>query len=238
MVFRNIILCSLLVALVAGAAFSIYQHRMVTPIILAAEKYEIVDMGHHSRLSQTKEKEAWGPEEGVERTGFTFGTNFLVAFGFSILLVSGMTYTGKGNMIRGVLWGCAGYLVFFIAPGLGLSPEIPGMEAADLEWRQGWWLMTVVMTATGLVLLVFGDGFLKFSGVGFLLIPHMIGAPVAEMHGFAHPDENVVHILENLWHRFMLQTYIANALLWIIMGLLSGVLAARMVDRLDKTVNN
>lgn len=230
MIFRNIVLNSLLIAIVAGAAFSFYQQYMVTPIILEAEKYEIVETGHPV---MHEKKEVWSPEDGLERTSFTFGANFLAAFGFSMLLVCGMMYAGRGNLINGLLWGCAGYLVFFIAPGLGLNPEIPGMESADLEWRQLWWVMTVIMTAAGLAILVYGEWSMKAGGVVLLVIPHVIGAPISEVHGFAHPDANAVKILEGLWQQFLVQTYIANALLWIIMGVLSGLLVERSIDSLE-----
>lgn len=234
MYFRNIILCTLVVAVVANAAFSFYQHNMVTPIILEAEKYEVIDQLGGSHGGLVSEKEVWGTEDGLERTGFTFGANFLAAFGFSVLLISGMASVGRADLLKSIFWGAAGYLVFFLAPRLGLSPEIPGMKAAALEGRQTWWVLTATMTAVGLAMLVFSDRFLKLGGLVLLVLPHVIGTPAVEIHGFAHPDEGVVRILEDLWRQFVVQTYIANALLWIIIGSLSGIMVRSYIGSLDK----
>lgn len=237
MVFRNIVLCALLVAAVAGSLFSFYQHALVTPIIFKAEKYEVADYAEGNPVVATQHEPTWSPDTGFERTVFTIGANFLAAFGFSILLVSGMALVGNSSPVRGMLWGCAGYWAFFAGPALGLSPEIPGMRAGGLEGRQAWWILTAVMSAAGLALLFFGDRFLKLSSIVLLGFPHLIGAPVTESHAFPHTDAKTLEILEALWRQFVLQTCIANALLWIIMGLLSGVLAKHFIDRLDEAKN-
>ena len=40
-----------------------------------------------------------------------------------------------------------GFLVFGLAPGLGLTPELPGMLAEELSKRQAWWICTALATA-------------------------------------------------------------------------------------------
>src|SRR5262249_58077728 len=96
----------------------------------------------------------WEPKEGFERNAFTAGANILTAIGFALLL--GGIFAVRGRAItwhEGLLWGLSGFLVFTVAPGLGLPPELPGVPAAPLSVRQVWWVATAAATAAGLGLL-------------------------------------------------------------------------------------
>ncbi len=178
------------------------------------------DTGH------SHDPEAWAPADGFERLFFTSFSNVLAGIGFGLLILAAMTYHGKANIKIGALWGVAGYLTFFVAPALGLHPEIPGMEAANLQGRQGWWLTTITLTAIGLGLIAFAHISLKAAGVVLLLIPHLLGAPLpALIEGashFSHPDPQAVLALEALAKEFLQATAIANAAFWIVLGLSCG----------------
>jgi cobalt transporter subunit CbtA len=113
------------------------------------------------------------------------------------------------------LWGLAGYLTFFVAPSLGLPPEVPGTEAAKLADRQSWWLITVLDTGFGLSLLAFAKTKTnKFFGAVLLVSPHLIGAPQPEVHSSAAPAE--------LAQSFITATVFANAVFWLALGGLMG----------------
>ena len=43
MYFRNIIFSAAVISLIAGLFLSLYQHFLITPIILASEVYEIIE---------------------------------------------------------------------------------------------------------------------------------------------------------------------------------------------------
>ncbi len=178
------------------------------------------DKGH------SHDPEAWAPEDGFERLFFTSFSNVLAGIGFGLLILAAMTYHGKANIKIGALWGIAGYLTFFVAPALGLHPEIPGMEAANLQGRQGWWLTTITLTAIGLGLIAFAHISLKIAGVVLLVIPHVLGAPLPELAAgashFSHPDPQAVIALEALAADFLQATAIANAAFWIVLGLSCG----------------
>jgi len=167
--------------------------------------------------------EAWGPEDGAERIFYTYLSSSLMAIGFALVIISGMSLTDKKSIKAGALWGLAGYIAFFVAPTLGLPPEIPGMEAAALEGRQSWWLLTVLLTAIGLGLLAFGKGALRWSGLLVIAIPHILGAPQPESHGFAHPDATAVAALEALVGQFEIATAVVNGIFWVCLGLLCAV---------------
>ncbi|MDQ7091229.1 MAG: CbtA family protein [Methylococcales bacterium] len=227
MYFRNLILSAMAVAIVAGLFLSLYQHFFITPIILASELYEVTEP------NATGVAEAWSPEEGTERSSFSLMANFLVCFAFSLLLLSAMAVRTSIKLSQGIFWGGAAYLSVFIAPALGLLPEIPGMEAAHLEGRQSWWLLTVLLTGIGLWLIAFKSITLKGIGGGLLLIPHLIGAPQPEIHGFVNTDPHAINVLTMLWHDFILQTSVANGLLWLIIGMLSALLTAKFIHPLN-----
>lgn len=174
-------------------------------------------------LEHSHDPEAWSPEDGAERTFFTFLSTILMAIGFSLIIISGMSLSGKRSIKASVFWGLAGYATFFLAPALGLPPEIPGMEAAALEGRQSWWLLAVTFTALGLGVLAFGKGGLRWGGLLIIAIPHILGAPQPDMHGFAHPDANAVSALEALVDQFVITTTLVNGVFWICLGVLSGI---------------
>jgi cobalt transporter subunit CbtA len=147
---------------------------------------------------------------------FTVLANVSMAVGFGLLLSAAVCLRGGiGGWRPGLLWGLAGYAVFFAAPSLGLPPEVPGSEAAPLADRQLWWLLTAVSTAGGLSLLVFvRDWKIKLLGVLLIAIPHLIGAPQPEAHHSAAP--------EALAHAFIHATAVVNAVFWLALGGLMG----------------
>ncbi len=226
MFFRNIVLCSFVAAFFASLAYGFYQQTMVTPIILQAELFEIPEA--------ESGPEPWSPEDGLERSLFTFSADFLTAFAYALILLSLMASRPQITVLQGIAWGLAGYLVFFAVPALGLPPEIPGMQAADLVARQIWWLVTVIFTAGGLWILAFSKMPLRLVSVLLFIAPFLIGAPQPEKHGFANPEPMAVEKLEALWHQFILQSCIANALLWLIIGVISAWLTAKYIMPLNE----
>ncbi len=198
-----------------------------------AEHLAAIDAATNEHSAQTTEShsggdhhhdpEAWSPEDGAERIFYTYLSSSLMAIGFALVIISGMSLSGKNSIKAGALWGLAGYISFFVAPTLGLPPEIPGMEAAALEGRQSWWLLTVLLTTIGLGLLAFGKGALRWSGLLVITIPHVLGAPQPAMHGFSHPDATAVAALEALVGQFEIATAIVNGIFWVCLGLLCAV---------------
>src|SRR5207249_136954 len=106
--------------------------------------------------------------------------NILVGVGFAAVLLAAMVMSGKSpGPVRGILWGLAGFAVFFLAPALGLPPALPGMAEANLQARQLWWGATSACTGVALWL-IFAAGrkwSLRILGIIVLVLPHYIGAP-------------------------------------------------------------
>ena len=236
--FRSMVLTALGVALVAGLVLSAVQALHVSPIIYAAEVFEIaapdVVEAHNDGHSHAHNDEAWSPADGMERIGYTVLSNVLSAFGFAMILLAAMFMArDKAQLniswLAGLGWGLAGYLTFFVVPALGLSPEIPSMEAAVLEGRQAWWVLAVVATGLAIASLVFLPGMAKLAAVVFVAAPWVVGAPQPEVHGFLHPDAQAVATLEGLQSQFIYATALANGLFWLTIGGLKAYAATRFI---------
>ncbi|ODS22615.1 hypothetical protein AB835_13130 [Candidatus Endobugula sertula] len=231
MIFRRIIYTTLFVGLLAGLLMSVVQIFTVNPIIFAAEAFEVHDHGSH-----VHGEEAWAPADGSERTFYTVFSNISAGIGFSAILLALMSQLQTSGMTRltipkGALWGLAGFIVAFVAPGIGMPPEIPGIQAAPLESRQLWWLLAVVGTALGIFVLAFVRIKYKAWGVVAIALPFFIGAPQHDGPAFTHPDPVVVASLTQLHEQFMVVTSLSNLLFWLVMGVVSAWALNRWVLR-------
>jgi cobalt transporter subunit CbtA len=171
----------------------------------------------HKHDAHEHDATAWKPAEGFQRHAFTAAANMLTAIGFALLLAG--IYALRGGAVNwhdGLLWGLGGFVVFTMAPGLGLPPELPGVPAAELAPRQAWWIATTLATAAGLGLV-----FLQRSAVaavlGLCLIaaPHLVGAPQ-----LADVETDVPDVLS---HRFVVAVTVTSLLFWALLGSLTGM---------------
>lgn len=232
-VFRRMASAVVIAGALSGILLSGVQQLQVEKIILKAEEYEKAGEAQphahehadeHGQPAATAgqahehqhEGDEWEPADGAERTGYTILANVSMAIGFALMLVAAIAVSGRQVSWRsGLLWGAAGYLVFFVAPSLGLPPEVPGTLAAPLHARQLWWLMAAGCTASGLGLMVYARAWgWKAAGLVLLVMPHLIGAPQPEVHGGVAPEE--------LARAFIHATALANAVFWLALGGLTG----------------
>jgi cobalt transporter subunit CbtA len=147
---------------------------------------------HHDEAGRHHHDEnEWKPEDGWQRTLFTFGANLLMGVGYAFVLVAlYLLWREPRNMVGGALYGVAGFLVFFAAPALGLPPELPGTAAADLSIRQEWWSMTAVATAIGLFLVFSQRSWgMRVLGIVIVIAPHFVAAPQPAVESSLSPAE-------------------------------------------------
>jgi len=236
MLFRRIIMSAVVVGICAGLFLSLLQNMQLLQIILEAEQFESSSQQHSqpdqatSEANHTHTENAWAPRNGAERLSYTFGSNIIAAIGFAAILLALMSMGNRPVTIRaGFLWGLSGFSIFFLSPALGLPPELPGMQVADLAQRQTWWLMAVVCTAAGLACLVFAEKYYKALGLLLLLLPHIVGAPQSMSNRFTHPDAAVVNTLESLHIEFIQLASLVNFAYWLLLGLLSAILVQRYI---------
>lgn len=224
---------AVLAGLLTSACFFI-GHKAVVPSILHAEEYEVFEFGN---WTETEEEEEWGPEDGRERTGFTVMSNLIICLAYSLIVTSGYTIQGTNLSLReGLQWGLAGWFTFQLGPALGLSPELPGMLAADLDGRQAWWWACVVSTGVGLAVLrlslqprslVASRTSARVAGgvLGALLVllPHIIGAP--------HPDIGLEqNVPAELAAGFAVTSLVTVLVSWLLIGGLSGWLCGQLIE--------
>ncbi len=213
----------------AGLVLAGIQQFTIVPMILEAETYETGGSDHsHGHDGEPGEghadHEAWGPEEGLERSLFTFLSTMAVGIGFALLLVAcyairAVTIKSRVHWRWGMLWGLGGFAAFHLAPALGIPPELPG-AAAELGERQTWWLLTVALTAGGLLCLGLVPGVSRWLGLVLVVLPHLAGAPQPENSGGLAPAE--------LETAFIYMSLFTNAVFWIVLGSVTAYLYDRL----------
>lgn len=233
----------LLAGLLAGVVVATLQNFTTTPLILQAEVFENAapekkaslydDLIVHTVASDMPQfilvhseaghehggAEEWAPGDGAERILYTSTATIGAAIGFAFLLIAGMLLAGDTINERNALaWAAAGFVVTGLAPAVGLSPELPGMPAADLFARQAWWVLTAALTALSLWLFLRTDNVsLKLVAILLLIAPHMLGAPhLAEGEASRVPAE--------LAARFAAMSLAVHAALWIATGVAVALL--------------
>jgi cobalt transporter subunit CbtA len=143
---------SFITAIVMGVLATGYEYAHVVPLIMEAEAFE-----RRRRLSEgnatSEEVEEWAPADGMERGAYTFLSNVIVSFAFSLMLVAIAAIDDVHVSMRsGLQRGAAGWTIFVALPSAGLPPELPGMAGADLTSRQLWWLYAVFFGALGFLI--------------------------------------------------------------------------------------
>ena len=249
--FNRMVRTAAAAGLLAGLLLTGVQHLQVTRIIAQAEVLESAgeaepvvhthadgakhvhgaeqeaapEAAHEVSQEATHEHGGWQPEDGVERTLYTALADVSMAVGYGLLLAAAIGLRGRPVDWRsGLLWGAAGYAVFFLAPSIGLPPELPGTAAAPVAARQGWWIATAMSTATALAMLAFGRHWaLKLTAIALLVVPHLVGAPQPLVHASVAP--------EHLQRSFVYATALANGVFWLVLGALTGVFHKRFADR-------
>ena len=233
-IFRNIVFIAAVSGLAAGLAMTAMQYAGTVPLILKAETFERAAPAHDHASNATApdaaaalhsrdhDEEGWAPKDGLERSAYTALANIVTAIGFALLLVAASEL--KGGMTgwrQGVFWGLAGFIVFTLAPGLGLPPELPAMPAADLGQRQIWWVATALATGIGLALLVFKRSLpLAILAVALLVAPHLVGAP--QPGSFESP------VPHSLAHAFIVMASVTSFVSWVILGGVAGFARSRV----------
>ena len=226
---QRVLFVAVLAGLVAGIMHTAVQLTRVTPLILHAEEFENADAppaaaqsaAKHDHASHDHDEEPWAPGDGLERNAYSLLASVITAIGFGMLLTAAFAlHGGPVGLGRGVLWGLAGFTVFWLAPALSLPPELPGMKAAGLLDRQLWYLGTVVATGVGLAIIVFRGGWLpRVAGAALIVVPHIVGAP--------HPHEIGGNAPPELAAMFVVASLLSAVVLWVVLGGVGGYLFDR-----------
>ncbi len=239
----RVLLAAIFAGVIAGVFATAVQSYRVLPLIIEAERYEGDEAGGgHSHDTQaqtdvsrtdvtpvqgevTKDEEPWAPSDGGERLFYTGLANAIVGVAFALLLAAAILALNQPMSWRaGLVWGAAGFVTFVLAPNFGLPPELPGMQAGDLQARQIWWFATVALTAGALYLFAFRQGWLWIAlGVGMMVAPHLYGAPQPLSHESSVPA--------NLAADFVMATLVSSLLFWLFLGAALGYCFEKAMKR-------
>jgi len=228
MIFRRLIFSALMVGVICGLLLSATQILSVNPIILYAETFEV--SGSHSHTSENEHSHDVQAELATNdhRDLYTIYANISAGIGFSAVLLSFMSQfqimgITRLTALRGLLWGGAGFITFFVVPAFGIPPDIPGIESAPVEQRQIWWLIAVVCVGLGLLALAFAPLRYKIFGVTAMFFPYLLNIPRHEGPVFTHVDPDVVKTLTELHQQFIVVSSLNNLLFWLALGFFSAL---------------
>jgi cobalt transporter subunit CbtA len=245
MIFKRLIWAALGAAVLVGSVQSGLQQWQAVPIILAAEVYEgqkveapaapVAAAPHaHAEGLATEPAhehgaaEEWAPADGAERMFWTWIANVLHAFSMALLVFAVMgVCLWRGTALRslplGLLVAAAGWLSFHFWPSLGLHAEIPGMDAARLGSRQGWWVLAAGSAALACASLAGLRSPLRWAAaVAWLALPFVVGAPHIAADPLAGFSGAAQLQLRELGAQFIWATTWVSLSFWAMTGLVCG----------------
>ncbi len=240
--FRHIVLSAVIAGLITGVLITLVQMFTTVPLIAQAEVYEQGRVKPEASVAAVKETAdaahdhsahdhdatTWEPKDGIERTFYTGVTSVLVAIGYALLLGACFSQMRSVGWRTGLALGVAGFLVFQLAPALGLPPEPPGSPYADLVARQLWWVGTAVATALALGAWFYARSHSKVIwipvGIALILLPHVMGAPQAV-------EGQVAIVPHALSQRFAFAALFTAAIFWLVLGSIQGYVFGRLGQR-------
>ena len=218
--FKNIFVSAVVCGAIAGVLATVMQMLLVTPLLMEAELFETGESMHFitdgSPESPIKHVDIW---EDPYRHLMTLCFNLVTFTGFGFILVAAMAFFQKRGFTlskaEGIVAGVSGFIVFQLAPSVGLPPELPGTIGVTVGLKQTWWIITILSTTVG-ILLLFLDKHKVVSGAGiiFITIPHLIGHPKLETYFGVAPPE--------LAAEFASRALAVSLIAWIILGVISS----------------
>jgi len=218
--FKNIFVSAVVCGAIAGVLATAMQMLLVTPLLMEAELFETGQSTHFiidgSPESPMKHVNIW---EDPYRHLMTLFFNLVTFTGFGFILIAAMAFFEKRGFslskAEGIVAGVSGFIVFQLAPSVGLPPELPGTISVAVGLKQAWWIITILSTTVGILLLFLGK-YKVVSGAGiiFIIIPHLIGHPKLETYFGVAPPE--------LAAEFASRALAVSLVTWIILGVISS----------------
>ena len=215
---RSIMFPALIAGALAGMFSSALHLATTVPLIERAEMFEHAQGGDVENVTQPHEHTSSAATQVWQRNILTIVAMVLAYVGFALIIAAAGTIAGSLEGCRsGLLWGTAGFVIFTLAPGFGLPPELPAMPAADLAARQIWWISTVVCTAVAIGLVYsLRSATAVIAAAALVLAPHLAGSP--------QPPAEISPIPADLHAQFEEMTFLLSLVSWLSLGLLLGFL--------------
>lgn len=208
------------------------EHASHAPLLAAPHGHE------HAEAAQE-----WTPANGHERVFWTWVATVLNTLALALLALAAMatsllvTIRRGDRPVRALPAGMSvaamGWFSLHLWPTLGLPAELPGMEAAALSARQGWWLWAAVSALGACALLALSRKPWRWPLAALLLaLPFLVGAPhlAGDPLGAFGPEAQTQ--MRTLQARFGVVTHLLAATQWLGIGWLGGWLFGRWVQPL------
>ena len=222
---RSIIYSTLLAAFVAAAIMIVAQQFWLNDLLTKAEQLQANQVssvaakqhgnhhhGQHHHGDKTERVAVWQ----------SFIAHFFTAWGYGLLLC-GLIHLGRRRFSWqiGLLAGFGGFIVFMLAPSLGLPPSLPGSPLAPLEARQMWWLLSVLCGIVALWMLFQRSMRFRAAAIAVASIPYIIVSP---------PESSAVLLpqLSALNQQFFYITLLTTLVFWLLLGSISGWMLSRL----------
>lgn len=249
MIFQRLIWAGLGAALLVGSVQTGVQQWQAVPIILAAEVYEGQKVkapvspearthtpgavSAHDHAATKDGAEEWAPQDGAERMFWTWVANVVHALSMALLVFAVMGgCLWRGATLSSLPLACAvaavGWLSFHFWPSLGLYAEIPGLDAARLGSRQGWWVLAAGSAALACASLAALRSPLSWAAASACLaLPYLVGAPHIVADPLAGFSVEAQAQLRQLGTQFIWATTWVSLSFWVSMGLACGLVFQR-----------
>ncbi|HLJ42857.1 MAG TPA: CbtA family protein [Candidatus Binataceae bacterium] len=234
--------CAVVAGVLAGIILFALQHWTTLPLINQAERYEKTETAAHPAMQANDAPEVGrageqevGPKvaqtdvvsAAYTRAAYTAVGDVLVATGFGMLLAAMHALSGKFGLVRGIVWGLAGFATFHLGPALVVPPLLPALDGAPLHLRQSAWLVAAISTGLGLAIFAFGSRGAKLAGVVALCLPVVLFRYLFPFPGAQAPSE-ALSVLEDL---FIVRTLGDNLIFWLVLGAISGAISGRTFEQ-------
>lgn len=239
MLLRRLVWLAFAVAFVAGTVQFVVQQWQAMSIIVAAESLEEQKEGSGDQKAHQPSGSAhehrqpaeaeWRPRAGLERAAWAWVANVMMAFGLALLFLCVLafwtTFHGVSLHPQRLAWavGAAGFISLYLWPTLGLPAEIPGMDAARLGSRQGWWLLAAGSAGIACLIVAASRRSSRWPlailvlAVPYLFKPPELSGPLSA--GFS-PESTLR--LQELARQFSIASATAAVIQWCILTALCG----------------
>ncbi|WP_422370946.1 CbtA family protein [Hoeflea sp.] len=226
----RLLLAALAAGLIAGFVMTPAQYVKTVPLIMQAESFE--GGGHDHGAAADGSAQAGHDHEdesmlGLGRLGDTVLANLVAGAGFALMLAAVALLTGiefpggRDGLMRGLLLGAGAWFCVQLAPSFSLPPAVPGFPYADLQARQTWWMITVVVSGAGLWLVALRpEMLLKVLGVVLIVMPHLWGAPV--------PEDIFSAVPAYIASAYAAASLATTLFFWLLLGGLLGLFMSRV----------
>lgn len=210
--FRQVLTAAVFGGGLAGLAHALLHLAFLTPLLGAAESFEVGGHSHsHSDLQ-------------LQRHALTLGLSVSLYIGYGLILAALMCLARRHRPMAiiitakvGLVWGLAGFIAVHLAPAFVLPLLLPGMTGAGLSvlMRQTMWLAITISTGFAAWWLAFGRGKIATIGGGLLaLLP--VGLLLILGDGLA--DATISPLPPQLATAFAGRSLAVACVAWLVLG--------------------